>query len=77
MNNRTEASIIITKDSAVTLYVQIPYNTVHIQRIRQVTGRRWETDAKRWIIPYSDASLQEFTKHFDALDVEISPELWV
>jgi len=77
MNNRTEASIIITKDSADTLYVQIPYNTVHIQRIRQVTGRRWETDAKRWIFPYSDASLQEFTKHFDALDVEISPELWV
>ncbi|WP_308722238.1 tyrosine-type recombinase/integrase [Paenibacillus polysaccharolyticus] len=77
MNNRTEASIIITKDSADTLYVQIPYNTVHIQRIRQVTGRRWETDAKRWIIPNSDASLQEFTKHFDALDVEISPELWV
>ncbi|MGQ8871109.1 tyrosine-type recombinase/integrase [Paenibacillus sp. TSA_86.1] len=77
MNNRTEASIILTKGSADTLHVQIPYNTVHIQRIRQVTGRRWETDAKRWIIPYSDASLQEFTKHFDALDVEISPELWV
>jgi hypothetical protein len=50
---------------------------VHIQRIRQVTGRRWEADAKRWIIPYSEVSLQEFTKHFDALDVEISAELWV
>lgn len=77
MNNRTEAAIILTKGSTDTLYVQIPYNTVHIQRIRQVTGRRWESDAKRWIIPYSNASLEEFTKHFDALDVEISPELWV
>nr|WP_261771600.1 tyrosine-type recombinase/integrase [Paenibacillus xylanexedens] len=77
MKSRTEAIIILTKGSADSLHVQIPFNTVHIQRIRQVTGRRWETDAKRWIIPNSDASLQEFTKHFDALDVEISPELWV
>ncbi|MEI2283983.1 tyrosine-type recombinase/integrase [Paenibacillus polysaccharolyticus] len=77
MINRTEAAIILTKDSADTLYVQIPYNTVHIQHIRQVTGRRWESDAKRWIIPYSEASLQEFTKHFNAIDVEISAELWV
>lgn len=77
MINRTEAAIILTKDSADTLYVQIPYNTVHIQHIRQVKGRRWEADTKRWIIPYSEVSLQEFTKHFDALDVEISAELWV
>ncbi|MDT0121569.1 phage integrase N-terminal SAM-like domain-containing protein [Paenibacillus sp. RRE4] len=77
MKDKADNTIILTKGSADTLYVQIPYNTVHIQRIRQVTGRRWETDTKRWIIPYSDASLQEFTKHFDALDVEISPELWV
>lgn len=77
MNNKIQVVIMLTKGSVDSLHVQIPYNTVHIQRIRQVTGRRWETDAKRWIIPYSDASLQEFTKHFDALDVEISPELWV
>lgn len=77
MNNKTEGAIILTKGSANTLYVQIPYNTVHIQCIRQITGRRWEPDAKRWITPYSEASLQEFTKHFDALDVEISAELWV
>jgi len=51
VNNKTEAAIILIKGSADTLYVQIPYNTVHIQRIRQVTGRRWEPDAKRWIIP--------------------------
>ncbi|MGO4533036.1 tyrosine-type recombinase/integrase [Paenibacillus sp. 2TAF8] len=77
MNNRTEAAIILTKGSADTLYAQIPYNPVHIQRIRQVTGRKWESDTKRWIIPFSEVSLQEFTKHFDAQDVEISPELWV
>jgi integrase/recombinase XerD len=73
MKDKADSTIILTKGSTDTLYVQIPYDTVQIQRIRQVTGRRWETDAKRWIIPYSDASLQEFTKHFDALDVEISP----
>nr|WP_260866340.1 hypothetical protein [Paenibacillus xylanexedens] len=77
MKDKAENTIILTKGSADTLYVQIPYNTVHIQRIRQVTGRRWEADAKRWIIPYSEVSLQEFTKHFDALHVEISAELWV
>lgn len=77
MKDKAENTIILTKGSTDILYVQIPYNTVHIHRIRQVTGRRWEADTKRWIIPYSDASLQEFVKHFDALHVEISPELWV
>lgn len=77
MNDKTENTIILTKGSADTVYVHIPYNTVHIESIRQVTGRRWEPDMKSWIIPYSLASLQEFTKHFDTLDVEISPELWV
>lgn len=77
MKDKAENTIILTKGSDDKLYVQIPYNTVHIQRIRQVTGRRWEPDTKRWVIPYSDTSLQEFTKHPDARDVEISPELWV
>ncbi|MDP9701585.1 site-specific recombinase XerD [Paenibacillus intestini] len=77
MKDKAKNTIILTKGFADTVYVHIPYNTVHIQSIRQVTGRRWEPDMKRWIIPYSLASLQEFTKHFDALDVEISAELWV
>lgn len=61
----------------ITCPIQIPYNNEHIQRIRQITGRRWEPNAKRWIIPYKIATIQNFTNLFDAVHVQISPELWV
>ncbi|MFE6075517.1 hypothetical protein ACFVQB_13685 [Paenibacillus sp. NPDC057886] len=70
---RTEETIIITKGSADLLCIQIPYNAEHIQRIRQITGRRWEPHTKRWIIPYTIATIQKVTNLFDALHVKIAP----
>lgn len=38
---KTEETNTVTKGSADSLHVHIPYNAVHIQRIRQLKGRRW------------------------------------
>jgi len=73
----TEEIINITNGSADLLCVQIPYNNEHIQRIRQIAGRRWKPNEKRWIIPYTIATIQKFTNLFDSVHVQISPELWV
>ncbi|MDT9722834.1 hypothetical protein QVE09_28470 [Paenibacillus sp. ClWae2A] len=59
----------------ITCPIQIPYNNEHIQGIRQIAGRRWESEAKRWIIPYTIATIQKFTNLFDSVHVQISPEL--
>ncbi|MDQ0657867.1 hypothetical protein QF041_002634 [Paenibacillus sp. W2I17] len=48
---KTEETNTVTKGSADSLHVHIPYNAVHIQRIRQLKGRRWEPNKKLWIIP--------------------------
>ena len=46
-----EEKITITKGSTDSLHIRIPYNTAYIQRIRQITGRQWESKLKVWIIP--------------------------
>ncbi|MFX3647922.1 MAG: hypothetical protein ACE3K2_28950 [Paenibacillus sp.] len=70
---RTEETIIVTKGSADSLHVHIPYKTVYIQRIRQISGRRWEPKQKLWIIPHNITSIQEFTNHFDVKDTVGKP----
>ncbi|WP_258170201.1 MULTISPECIES: hypothetical protein [unclassified Paenibacillus] len=37
---RTEETITVPKGSADSLHVHILYNAVHIQHIRQISGRR-------------------------------------
>lgn len=72
-----EEKITITKGSTDSLHIRIPYNPAYIQRIRQITGRQWESKLKVWIIPYATAAVQEFINQFDPNDVQITPELWV
>lgn len=48
MNDKAKAeeTNTVTKGSADSLHVHIPYNAVHIQRIRQLKGRRWKLNKK-------------------------------
>jgi len=69
-----EEEITITKSSTDSLHIRIPYNPEHIQRIRQITGRQWESKLKVWIIPYTIAAVQEFINQFDPNDVQFTPE---
>ncbi|MBY0216250.1 MULTISPECIES: hypothetical protein [Paenibacillus] len=52
-----EEKITIIKGSTDSLHIRIPYNPAYIQRIRQITGRQWESKLKAWIIPYTIAAV--------------------
>ncbi|MDR9744400.1 hypothetical protein [Paenibacillus taichungensis] len=58
-DTRTEETITITKGSTNSLHIRCPYNPAYIQRIHQITGRKWEPKQKMWIIPYTIAAIQE------------------
>lgn len=62
-----EEKITIIKGSTDSLHIRIPYNPAYIQRIRQITGRQWESRLKVWIIPYTTAAVQEFINQFDPM----------
>lgn len=69
-----EEKVTITKGSTDSLHIRIPYNSASIQRIRQITGRQWESNLKVWIIPYTIAAVQEFINQFGPNDVQITSE---
>jgi len=46
------------------LIVQFPYSEDRVEKIRSVEGRRWDSQHKCWIVPYSQDILEKVLKLF-------------
>lgn len=66
--------MLITIDSDASGYwaeVRFKYNPSLVSIIKQMPSRRWDADAKVWIIPYS--SIDTLCRFFEMYDSDIGP----
>jgi len=54
-----------------TLTVGMPFVDDWINRVRKVSGRKWDSDKRHWYIPMENESIAGFCHHFDGISVEI------
>lgn len=59
------------------LWVQLPYRSDWIEKIRKVPGRAWEPKNKKWVIPINQESISALIFQFQEEPVEVvSPQLY-
>lgn len=57
-------SIQVRKGKPGELELVFPYNEEYITKIREIQGRRWDKDNKKWIIPNCKESINQLCKLF-------------
>lgn len=57
------------------LVVEGQYDERWISRMRQVPFRRWDSEVKGWVIPYSTQSLQQLLQLFEGINLAIDDSL--
>ena len=57
-------SIWVRKGKPGELELVFPYNEEYIAKVKEMRGRRWDKDNKKWILPDSKESLEQLQKVF-------------
>ncbi|MDQ2086820.1 tyrosine-type recombinase/integrase [Herbivorax sp. ANBcel31] len=62
-------SLVVKNYSRGRLAVQIPYSLENVEKIKQITGRRWEKFDKIWSIPNEKESIKDLFKLFKGCNI--------
>ncbi len=64
--------MIVTLHSADLMACAFPYSPLDVAKIKGLPGRRWDGDAKHWLLPVS--SFEQLIAAFS--DAQVAPEVW-
>jgi site-specific recombinase XerD len=64
-------SIWVRKGEQGKLELVFPYNEEYIAKVREIHGRKWDKDNKRWLIPNCDESLEQLKQLFQKSELII------
>lgn len=53
------------------LELVFPYNEEYISKVKTISGRKWDKDSKRWLLPESDESLEQLRSLFSKAELVI------
>jgi len=74
--NRTGSHRIkITKGQSGEITAILPYNPVHIEKLKEIKGHSWNPARKCWTFPYSDKVVKRLFDIFKGENVWIDPSL--
>lgn len=62
-------TIRVSKGKPGELELTVPYNREHIERIKSISGRKWDIPKKKWLIPDNGESLEKLIKLFSANEI--------
>lgn len=68
-------SIWVRKGKPGELELVFPYNEEYIAKVRAIPGRKWDKDAKRWLIPDSCESLEQLKQLFSKAELVIDSRI--
>jgi len=57
-------SIWVRKGKPGELELVFPYNEEYIAKVKEIRGRRWDKDNKKWLIPDCEESMEQLLKLF-------------
>ncbi len=55
--------------------VVLPFNPVHIEKLKEIKGHKWNPEEKCWVFPHSDNSIERLLAIFKGEDVWIDSSL--
>jgi len=64
--------MLVTLHSADLMACAFPYSAEAVAKVKAIPGRRWDGDAKHWLLPV--ASFEQLIAAFS--DAQIAPEVW-
>jgi hypothetical protein len=53
----------------------LPYDPELLAFIRQIPGRSWHADLKKWTIPYTEEAVHSLSRLFKGVQIIVSSEL--
>ncbi len=55
--------------------VYLPYTPKRLEKIKTISGRKWDPDIKCWILPHSNSIVQKLFSLFKGEQIEVHPSL--
>jgi len=65
----------VNKDSLGQITVFFPYDSLLVQKVKTIDGRKWHPKEKYWSFPNSDGTLEKILKVFEGEEIQIDPAL--
>jgi len=70
-----DSRIKITKGQSGEVTVTLPYNPVHIEKLKEIEGHKWNPEQKCWTFPRSNDTIKNLLAIFRDKDVWVEPSL--
>ncbi|WP_041621977.1 hypothetical protein [Paenibacillus sp. Y412MC10] len=64
-------SIWLSRNDGNSLYVRFKYDEQMVMKIREIPGRKWVSDKKVWIIPFTLESIRQLNILFEGTMIHV------
>ncbi|CAM3738726.1 MULTISPECIES: hypothetical protein [Paenibacillus] len=68
-------SIWVSRNDEGSLYVRFKYDEQMVMKIRKISGRKWVSDKKIWMIPFTTESIQQLYTLFEGTKIYVDSML--
>ena len=68
-------SIWLSRNDEGSLYARFKYDEQMVMKIREIPGRKWVSEKKVWMIPYTLESIQQLHTHFEGTKIHVDSML--